>query len=595
MSSLLHEIDLRERSASSISNAIALMMTSDHSLRSMTWIKFELFVSALDLCQIGQRVKPIRVNRGPLVRSGRLKLMARIACVYSVEGFSTAEQPLRNWNSFPFGLSIIASVLQHAGHEVRCWVICPATSLDRVAHEIVSTFRSDFVAANAVSTQFPIINRLLEAIKRIDPRLPTLLGGHHATLAPNDAIASPWVDALCIGEGEKAATAFALAIDQHRQPAAIPGLWIKIAGQINRTAPDKFNIELDGLPLVDRNHWARWVHSTDHSCAIVIGRGCPYVCSYCSNHALKDVTSGKFVRFRSPDNIVREISKVLADDPEMNFIHLEVETLGAMPKVAIELCNYLAEFNSKRASPIEFGANLSVTSRLVRNPERFHELLSAFRRANLTRINVGLESGSERIRNDILYRPRYSNDDIITFCKFAKQYGINVHLFILLGLPTETLVEYFETIRVARDCDPTGILPSIFYPYPGTQLFTLAAEMKLFDPTKIKVNAERSRAYLDIPGFPKWRIFFEYLIIHWRLFRGRWPMFRILGYGFRQFLTAFPGLMPMVRLLRNTCFTSTLVFKNVLYSPRSLQIAQQRARDSNEPSGAGSSESLTPL
>lgn len=115
-------------------------------------------------------------------------------------------------------------------------------------------------------------------------------------------------------------------------------------------------------------------------------------------------------------------------------------------------------------------------------------------------------------------------------------------MYILMGLPTETLKDYFETVSVARQCEPAGLYPSIFYPYPGTHLFNLAAELKLFDPAKIRPTAERSRAYLELPGFSKRRIWFEYLIVHYRIFRGRWPLTHVGIHAIMQFLGAFPSL-----------------------------------------------------
>lgn len=485
----------------------------------------------------------------------------RIACIYSIENYTSVSRPLPHWNQLPFGLSMIAAHLERAGHDVECWVICPGSNLQSVASEILDRFGAELAALTAVTTQFPIINRFARILKQRAPALHTILGGHHATLASDDAIASPWIDTICVGEGEKAAIAYVEALEAGRHPEGIPGLWIKDprTGTIEKTPPVPFDADLDSMPFINRDHWNRWVNDPDRSSVIVIGRGCPYLCTYCSNHALKSVTTGKFVRFRSPENVVEEIRQVLARTPEVEEFHLEVETIGAMPGFVEKLSDVLSVVNAGRAKPLRFSTNLTVTTRLVSAPAIMDGFLAAMARANIRAVNIGLESGSERIREKILKRPRYTNADLIEFSNVARRHGIDVTLFVLLGLPTETPAEFGETVAVARACRPAGVYLSIFYPYPGTDLHRMAAEMKLFDPTRIRTTAERSRAYLDLPGFPKWRILFEFNAFYFRLYYGEWPLPRIMAYAARQALSRYPALVSALRYM----FAHSAVLKNV--------------------------------
>ena len=473
----------------------------------------------------------------------------RIACIYSVETYSSVEQPLSRWTDFPFGLSMIAAVLERAGHTVECWVICPGGDLELVADEILHRFGAEAAACTAVTTQFPMIERFTALLKRRNPALHTILGGHHATLVPDEVMASPWFDAICVGEGDQAAVAYADALGAGKTPTGIPGLWIKDrqTGDIEKSPPSPFYTDLDSLPFVNREHWRRWVVNPDRSSVIVVGRGCPFLCTYCSNHALKSVTTGKFVRFRSVDNVLQEIRLLAQSCPDLEFIYLEVETIGALPQYAAQLSDRLAAFNAERTSSIRFGTNLSVTSRLVGDPAALEGLLSALARGNIISLNIGLESGSERIRDAILKRPRYTNADIIAFCAAARRFGVEVTLFVLIGLPTETPAECLETAAVARACNPTNFYLSIFYPYPGTDLHRTARDMKLFDPSQIQPTAERSRAYLDLPGFPKRRIMFEYVAFYFRVYHGRWPLWRIVAYTVWQALNCLPTAASSLR------------------------------------------------
>jgi anaerobic magnesium-protoporphyrin IX monomethyl ester cyclase len=281
--------------------------------------------------------------------------VARVACLFSVEYYDKVESPLPGFDKIPYGLSVIAACIERAGHEVRCWVVCPDTPLAPVAQEIVEEFGCEMAAASSVTTQFPLISRLCHEIKNLKPSIPILLGGVHATIRPKECIAHPAIDALCIGEGEDVAVAWVDSLARGVQPRGIPGAWIKIPGgdEVDKTAPAAFRTDLDELPFINYVHWERWVDPGKHNMRVVVGGGCPYSCTYCSNHALRAAQQGPYVRFRSPENILAEIEMLLRRFEGVTSIYLEIETIGASIPWAMQLCDRLAVFNATRAKPIQ--------------------------------------------------------------------------------------------------------------------------------------------------------------------------------------------------------------------------------------------------
>jgi anaerobic magnesium-protoporphyrin IX monomethyl ester cyclase len=485
----------------------------------------------------------------------------RIGCVYTVETYAEIKQPFSGATEIPFGISIILTVLQEAGHEVELFVITPDTPLDQYIGSYVKEKQPSLFCFTAVSTQYWQAKKVAQYISNIDKSIFCVLGGHHASLNSEEVINDGVFDAICIGEGEKAVLELADSLSKKiTNSNEIGSLWVKDreTGEIHKNPTAEFRGDLDTLPYINRKAWDKWIVRPDDYPAILLGRGCPFKCTYCSNHAMEKLSDGDYVRFRSPEHIVGEIEYIRREYPGVERIYLEVETFGANRKASYAVFDALAEYNQALETPITYGVNMALTSNYMMNSERRFELFEKVRAANIKTINIGLESGSERMRK-LLKRPEYNNDELVQFCQLAKKYDIRVVFFVLLGLPGETIEDYNETVRVAREAQPYLCYTSIFFPYLGTDLATTAISMGLIDETNLSPRSERSRAVLDMEGFSSKRIRFEYVVFCWRVYKGHWPILRVMANVVAAFLKAYPKCYSVYLFVRNnTAFVMNL-------------------------------------
>ena len=484
----------------------------------------------------------------------------KIGCIYSVDSYFEVDKPFSHATEIPFGISIIITVLQEHGHDVELFVVTPATDLENTISKFVLEQNPKLICYTAVTTQYWQVKNVANHIKSLNKEIFHILGGHHASLDSDAVMEEGVFDAICVGEGENSIVELADNIEnyseyQHIKP--IKNLWFydKDNKKIIKNQRADFRQDLDDLPYINRKIWDKYIDNPSDYPAILLGRGCPFKCTYCSNHAMAKLSDGKYTRFRSPENIVGEIKGILGNYENVERIYLEVETFGANRKASFAIFDKLAEFNSSQHKKIRFGANLALTSNFMSNEERCHELLSKAKKANLMTINIGLESGSERFRKDVLIRPKYTNDELVRFCRLAKDYKIKVIFFVLIGLPGETLDDYFETVKTARRAQPHTCYVSIFYPYLGTDLASNAISLGLIHPRDLvesdNSRAERSRAILELDGFSSRRIRLEYIIFWFRVYFGYWPISKIIFQMTSSFIRAYPNLYSKMLFLRN--------------------------------------------
>ena len=182
----------------------------------------------------------------------------------------------------------------------------------------MATFAPDLVAVTALTTEVYAAQDVLATVKEYAPEAITVVGGHHATLVPQDFYL-PCVDAICLGEGEAVFPRLVEALRRGRSLRDVPNLvWRDGDGFVHngRSVPD---FDMDALPLPRRDlvrsyrpHYFMLAHQPDS--AVATGRGCPYRCNFCS---VWEFYQGK-TRQMSPGRVVEELGNI--DTDHLTFV-----------------------------------------------------------------------------------------------------------------------------------------------------------------------------------------------------------------------------------------------------------------------------------
>lgn len=444
-----------------------------------------------------------------------------ILFVYSLQYYRLKEKQVVA-DSIQLGISYVSSFLKKHGHSTELLVLSRFFNNKNrgLIDNYIKSFSPKLICFTAVASEYTFIASVAKYIKSRYPDIYLLIGGPHVSLNP-DNILSDDFDALCIGEGEYPVFELVSQLEKDISPSGILNLWIKHNDGIEKNPTRPFLNDLDVLPFPDRQMWQKWIEPKGARYSVLLGRGCPFQCSYCCNHALRKLAVGNYIRFRSPDNIIKEIKEMVLDSLVKNELYLEIETIAVNKEWAMELCSKLESFNLTLSQPLSFGVNI----RVVPNAD-IDSLFAAMKKCNVRFVNIGLESGCERVRNEVLKR-NYSNHDIINTVKLARKYGFKICLFNMVGVPGETAVDFKETVRVNRLCLPDWHFTSIFFPYPGTDLYRLCMQQGLIKGP-LASDMERQQATLDLPGFSRKQINKSYTWFDYYIYRGCRPLFKIL-------------------------------------------------------------------
>src|SRR3989344_9636574 len=209
----------------------------------------------------------------------------------------------------PLGLMYLSSVLKEKGHQTRIGVI----GGDEDLGHINAAWKPDVVAASVMTGSHVDFMEIVSRLKKTRPFI-AMMGGSHPTFHPEVIEEYPELDVAVQGEAEESIREFAAAVQEGRDPTAVPNLWVRWNGRVHRNPMRDLNEDIDSLPFPDReivyehDLWKRQPIRPFIAC-----RGCAYRCTYCFNNAIADIYKGKgrWVRWRSVENVVREVKDVI--------------------------------------------------------------------------------------------------------------------------------------------------------------------------------------------------------------------------------------------------------------------------------------------
>ncbi len=243
----------------------------------------------------------------------------------------------------------------------------------------------------------------------------------------------------------------------------IQNLWLKRGGEVIKNEFRPLIDPLDSLPYADYDLFdiESIMKDTGGEFTFIASRGCPYSCTYCCNHTLREIqkSKGKYFRVRSVDSLLNEIEYNKSKYP-IKWLNFHDDVLGLNREWILEFREkYPERFN------LQFGCNL-------RADAVDEALLENLKRAGCTQVSFGVESGNEWLREKILNR-RITNKQIITVFETARRLGMKTMAYNMIGLPYETPDMVRETIDVNKRIAPDRVAISFFYPYPLTELWNV--------------------------------------------------------------------------------------------------------------------------
>ena len=370
----------------------------------------------------------------------------------------------------PNGILILAAMLDAMGYSVNIIDCSILHAPKRYISERISEYR--LVGLTSLTNTIDITLEYADLIKQINPEAYIIMGGPHVSFRYNETLQeSPNIDAICVGESENS---FPWLVENLLGDPILEAVYSSkhnclpfkknAVNDLHQTMKDfpkgiAFEDVFTGFPdatdLENLPHPARHLLPQNYSVAnILVNRGCPFRCSFCSRSNL------------FPETRIRPINHVLTE-LKMLKVHFTYNTVNFYDNININR-EYFHQFLHGLIDMkwnIPWGAELRVD--LITDEEA--QLLV---QANCSMIASGVESADDEVLkiNHKAQNLKKEREGIIRL----KKYGVGVQLFFIVGLPGETHESFQKSLDFVRSLplDPEQDRVEFFnlMPYPGCDI-----------------------------------------------------------------------------------------------------------------------------
>jgi len=408
-----------------------------------------------------------------------------------------------NFNiNFPMGLGYLAAVLENAS----CEVVVLDSLVEKFGQktpvegrrgffrfgmtyneirQFVSQCNPDCVGVTSMFTkQFENTVLVCDAVKEAKPDIPVIVGGAHASAAPEKVIENESIDYVVVGEGEEIILPLLNAIGNKSGVGSIPNVcYINEEGE-KVIKPVTVYSNVNHLPFPARHLFPieKYISSGERhggrlekgvrSLSILTSRGCPFNCNFCSAYNV----FGKKLRCRSANSVLDEIDEMV-NLYRVNDIYLTDDQFLAGQKRVIEILEGIAS----RDYQLTLDAPNGLSPWMLNE-----EILMKMKKAGFLRIPLAIESGNEWVLKNIINKP-VKLDMLPDLVSMARKHKLQVSAFLVVGNVSENAIETFDQMEDSFDLiRKLGIrYPTVSYlsPHIGSTAYDVVTRRGYIDKT----------------------------------------------------------------------------------------------------------------
>lgn len=382
--------------------------------------------------------------------------------IFILNPFISGKQLINIRKRQPLSLAYIASLLLNDKHQVKLLDASILGYKTKTTLQEIEKFSPDILILTSSSIdrwECPnlCIDSVFEIINKTKVK-PIVLTGSHGSTISEWVFSKCKVDYIVRGEPEMVVLNLIRSLIKNIDVKNIHGISFRQNNMIIHN-PEASRIEnLDILPLPAYNLLSMDKYSNsgfkNPFSIMMTSRGCPFNCSFC----LKTMSAGKYI-VRSPLNVVKEV-EYLVDKFGVKSIFFQDWEFLIIPQRVEEISNLILE----KGLEISWSCNARATD-IVKNKN----LISKMKRSGCFKINIGLESASDKILGNI--NKKVKKQDLQNAIDILKAQKIDIGFYVLLNCPGEDRKTIRETVDfiIANNLKVKSFNPVI--PYPGTVLF----------------------------------------------------------------------------------------------------------------------------
>lgn len=385
----------------------------------------------------------------------------------------------RCWFWFVAGVTILTPIIKKNGFEVEILEANVDNLTIEETKDRIRTFGPDAVGISNMSVEYwRQLHECAKLAKEVSPEIVTIVGGVHSTTMPERVMEDTNVDFVILNEGEERLPSLLRLLQSGEGFSSMNGLLYRDGDKVVKIQSDGWVTDLDSVSIPDYTIYkdSEKVFNSSQSAAggvntrrapvapITSSRGCPYKCCFCAG----PITSGRQMRFRSPENVLQEID-MLVQNYGVKEIIFQDDEMFANKQRSREIIQMIKD---RRYDLIWKNTNLS-SWRLD------YELIKLMKESGCYQITISPESGNERVLEEIIHKPA-KLETVRNVVKWCKDLGVEILCDFVIGLPGETWDEIRDTTNFAEELDADAVKFAVATPFPGTELFAIAVEKGLF-------------------------------------------------------------------------------------------------------------------